>query len=221
MPRAHYPRAEVNEQQFQRVQLDDGFVAALDQSGGSSAKALALYGVAEGAYSTDAQMFDLIHDMRNRIVTSPAFNGDRIVGAILFEDTMNREINAQRSPSYLWATKHIVPFLKVDRGLVSEVDGVHLMKPIHDLDALLEQAKGVGIFGTKMRSVIDLADDAGIAALVDQQFTVARQIVATGLVPIIEPEVNIQVHRRPRQRCYSRRRSLRVWTSSPAITVSC
>ncbi|HVN42352.1 MAG TPA: class I fructose-bisphosphate aldolase, partial [Steroidobacteraceae bacterium] len=169
-----------------------GFIAALDQSGGSTPKALKLYGIAETAYSNDAQMMDLIHAMRTRIITSPAFNGDRILAAILFENTMDREINGLPTAQYLWEVKKVVPILKVDKGLEAEANGVQLMKPMPGLDNLLVRAKSKGIFGTKMRSVIKQANATGVRAIVEQQFAFARQIVAAGLVPIIEPEVDIK-----------------------------
>jgi fructose-bisphosphate aldolase class I len=178
-------------EQLQKIKNAQGFVAALDQSGGSTPKALRLYGVDEKAYSDDAQMFDLVHQMRTRIITSPAFTGDRILAAILFEMTMDRQIDGLGSAEYLWQNKAIVPILKIDKGLAEEADGVALMKPIPDLDALLERAKGHGVFGTKMRSVIRLADPAGVGAIVAQQFEVARRILAVGMVPIIEPEIDI------------------------------
>ena len=178
-------------EQFEKMKSDRGFIAALDQSGGSTPKALGLYGIDEGSYSGDEQMFDLVHQMRSRIVTSPAFTGDRVLGAILFEMTMDREIEGLGSAAYLWDVKRVVPFLKVDKGLADEVDGAQVMKPMSDLDALLSRAKDKGVFGTKMRSVIKLANKAGIKAVVDQQFEVGRQILAAGLVPIIEPEVDI------------------------------
>lgn len=171
----------------------DGFIAALDQSGGSTPKALKLYGVEEGAWSNDAEMFDLIHQMRARIIKSPAFTGDKVMGAILFEQTMDRDIDGTPTAQYLWEKRGVVPFLKVDKGLAEEKDGVKLMKPMPDLDALLERAVAKGIFGTKMRSVIDAANAQGIAANVAQQFEVARQILGHGLVPIIEPEVTISI----------------------------
>ena len=180
------------EQQQAKFRNQAGFVAALDQSGGSTPKALRLYGIEEGAYSGEAQMMDLIHAMRTRIITSPAFNGDRILAAILFENTMDREILGQATADYLWNVKKVVPILKVDKGLAEEADGVQLMKPMPELDKLLTRAKAKGIFGTKMRSVIKQANAAGIKAIVDQQFKVARQIIAKGLVPIIEPEVDIK-----------------------------
>jgi fructose-bisphosphate aldolase, class I len=181
----------MNERQFQKVKSEDGFVAALDQSGGSTPKALALYGIPEGAYSGDDEMFALMHEMRSRIITSPSFDGDRILGAILFENTMDRQIEGRDSAEYLWTVKRVVPFLKVDKGLAAEVDGVQVMKPIPDLDALLTRATDKGLFGTKMRSVIKLANDAGVKSVVDQQFDIARKILAAGLVPIIEPEIDI------------------------------
>lgn len=168
-----------------------GFIAALDQSGGSTPKALKLYGIAESEYSGDAQMFDLIHGMRSRMITSRAFNGERVLGAILFEGTMDRDIEGRGTADYLWNVKKVVPFLKVDKGLADEANGAQIMKPMPDLDALLTRAVAKGIFGTKMRSVIKLADPAGIKAVVAQQFAVGRQILGHGLVPIIEPEVDI------------------------------
>ena len=171
----------------------DGFIAALDQSGGSTPKALKLYGVDEGAWSSDAEMFDLIHQMRARIIKSPAFTGDKVMGAILFEQTMDRDIDGTPTAQYLWEERGVVPFLKVDKGLADEKDGVKLMKAMPDLDALLQRAVAKGIFGTKMRSVIDAANPAGIAAIVAQQFEVGKQILGHGLVPIIEPEVTISI----------------------------
>jgi fructose-bisphosphate aldolase class I len=168
-----------------------GFIAALDQSGGSTPKALRLYGVEESAYSSEAEMFDLIHDMRTRIITSPVFTGDRILGSILFEMTMDRQIAGMGSAEYLWAEKGIVPFLKVDKGLAAEADGAQVMKPMPGLDALLERAIGHGVFGTKMRSVIKLANPTGVGAVVAQQFEIGRRILDAGLVPIIEPEIDI------------------------------
>jgi len=181
----------MNQQQFSKLKTGHGFVAALDQSGGSSPKALKLYGVGEDAYANDEEMFALMHQMRARIVTSPSFDGDRVLGAILFEDTMDRQIDGRDSAEHLWDVKHVVPFLKVDKGLAEEADGVQVMKPMPDLDALLERAVSKGVFGTKMRSVIKLADQAGVTAVVDQQFEVGRRILATGLVPILEPEIDI------------------------------
>lgn len=176
----------------EKVASGRGFIAALDQSGGSTPRALRLYGIDENAWSNEDEMFDLVHEMRTRIITSPAFNGDRILGAILFENTMDREIQGRPTADYLWNVKKVVPILKVDKGLEAEANGVQLMKPMPDLDKLLARAKAKGIFGTKMRSVIKQANPAGIRAVVDQQFAVARQIVAAGLVPIIEPEVDIK-----------------------------
>jgi fructose-bisphosphate aldolase class I len=181
----------MDEQQVDKVKDGKGFIAALDQSGGSTPKALLLYGVGEDAYASDPEMFDRIHEMRSRIATSASFTGERVLGAILFEDTMDRQIEGRDTPDYLWSVKGVVPFLKVDKGLAVEADGVQIMKPIPDLDDLLRRAVAKGVFGTKMRSVIKLANPAGIDAIVDQQFEVGRQILAAGLVPIIEPEVDI------------------------------
>ncbi len=181
----------MNQDQLQKVKTGAGFIAALDQSGGSSPKALKLYGIEEGEYSGDTEMFDLIHQMRSRIITSPSFGGDRVLGAILFEQTMDRQIDGIDTGEYLWTRKQVVPFLKVDKGLADESDGAQVMKPIGNLDELLARASSKGIFGTKMRSVIKLGDAAGVAAVVDQQFEVGRQILAAGLVPIIEPEIDI------------------------------
>jgi fructose-bisphosphate aldolase, class I len=183
--------AAMNEDQLRKAQSGNGFIAALDQSGGSTPKALKLYGVDESEYSGEAEMFDRIHEMRTRLIKSPAFTGDRIVGAILFEQTMEREIDGKGSAEFLWENKGVVPFLKVDKGLADEADGAQLMKPIPDLDDLLARADGHGVFGTKMRSVIKTANDTGVGAVVDQQFEIGRQILAAGLVPIIEPEVDI------------------------------
>ncbi len=179
------------EQQLEKVKTQPGFIAALDQSGGSTPKALGLYGVTEDAWSSEDEMYAVVHRMRTRIVTGPAFNGDRILGAILFENTMDREVEGQPTASYLWGVKNVVPFLKVDKGLADERDGVQVMKPMPDLADLLVKAKANGIFGTKMRSVIKQANATGIDAVVKQQFEVGRQIVAAGLVPIIEPEIDI------------------------------
>ncbi|MGD9341080.1 MAG: fructose bisphosphate aldolase [Chromatiales bacterium] len=181
----------MNQQQLDKVRNQDGFIAALDQSGGSTPKALRLYGISEDEYSGEAEMYDKVHEMRTRIITSPSFGGDRILGAILFEVTMDRTIKGKPTAQYLWEDKQVVPFLKVDKGLAGEENGVQLMKPMPDLDALLDRGIENGIFGTKMRSVIKLADEAGIAAVVDQQFEIGRQILGKGLVPIIEPEVDI------------------------------
>jgi fructose-bisphosphate aldolase, class I len=181
----------VNTTQSQKVRTGHGFFAALDQSGGSTPKALAEYGIGRDRYGSDAEMFDLVHAMRTRVLTSPAFDGTRILAAILFEQTMERDINGVPTARYLWDEKNVVPFLKVDKGLAPERDGVQLMKPIDTLDDLLERAQRHQIFGTKMRSVINDADQAGISAIVDQQFGYASQIMAAGLVPVIEPEVSI------------------------------
>jgi fructose-bisphosphate aldolase class I len=179
------------EQQQRKIKTQPGFLAALDQSGGSTSKALLAYGLKENTWSNEEQMFALVHQMRARIITSPSFNGDRILGAILFEGTMDREIQGQATADYLWNVKRIVPFLKVDKGLAEEADGVHLMKPMPGLPALLGRANTKYIFGTKMRSVINQANANGVKAVVRQQFEVAAQIIAAGLVPIIEPEVDI------------------------------
>ena len=179
------------EQQKAKIRTQPGFIAALDQSGGSTPKALRLYGIAEDHWSGDVEMMDLIHAMRTRIITSPAFNGDRILAAILFEDTMDRDILGRPTAQYLWEVKQIVPILKVDQGLDAEANGVQRMKPMPGLSTLLPRAKAKGIFGTKMRSVIKHGNPAGIDAIVEQQFEIARQIIAAGLVPIIEPEVDI------------------------------
>ena len=178
-------------QQLDKINNEPGFIAALDQSGGSTPKALANYGVDSSAYSNDDEMFDVIHAMRTRIVTSPAFNGDRIMGAILFENTMDREVEGQGTADYLWEVKRVVPFLKVDKGLADEADGAQVMKPMPGLDELLQKARRKNIFGTKMRSVIKTANATGVHDVVAQQFEIGRQIVAAGLVPIIEPEVDI------------------------------
>jgi len=179
------------DQQLEKVRTQPGFIAALDQSGGSTPKALGLYGVTSDAWTDDEGMYTVVHAMRTRIMTSPAFTGERIMGAILFENTMDRQVEGKTTAGYLWDVKHVVPFLKIDKGLADEKDGVQLMKPNPGLDALLKKAKAAGIFGTKMRSVIKQANAAGIKAVVKQQFEVGRQIVAAGLVPIIEPEVDI------------------------------
>lgn len=178
--------------QTDRIAKGEGFIAALDQSGGSTPKALKLYGVPETAYGNEAEMFDLVHVMRSRIVTSPAFDGRRVLGAILFEKTMDRQVEGMDFADYLWRRKQVVPFLKVDKGLAPAADGVQLMKPIDGLDALLARARAKNIFGTKMRSVIDAANKAGIDQALDQQFAVGAQILAAGLVPILEPEVSIK-----------------------------
>lgn len=176
---------------FERVKTGAGFIAALDQSGGSTPKALRLYGIEESAYSSEEEMFDLMHAMRSRICTSPAFTGERVLGAILFEMTMDRQIEGLGSAEYLWNVKQVVPFLKVDKGLADEVDGAQVMKPMPQLDALCERAVKAGVFGTKMRSVIQHANAAGVEAVVAQQFEVGKQILGHGLIPIIEPEVDI------------------------------
>jgi fructose-bisphosphate aldolase class I len=181
----------MDSEQLQKMSTAQGFIAALDQSGGSTPKALRLYGIDESAWSDEAGMFDLVHEMRTRIVTSPAFTGDRILGAILFEQTMDRQIGDLGAAEYLWQVKRVVPFLKVDKGLADEADGARVMKPIPDLDDLLDRAVGHGVFGTKMRSVISLAEPAGIGAVVAQQFGIALRILEAGLVPIIEPEIDI------------------------------
>jgi fructose-bisphosphate aldolase class I len=181
----------MSEEQFNKVKSGLGFIAALDQSGGSTPKSLQLYGIEESAYSDDDEMFALMHAFRSRIMTSPGFRGDRIVGAILFEDTLDRQIEGIDSSRYLWTVKEVVPFLKVDKGLAAESDGVQILKPIPDLDGLLGKAKAKDVFGTKMRSFIKLASRAGVQAVVHQQFELARRILAAGLVPIIEPEIDI------------------------------
>jgi len=182
----------VNEKQLQKVKTSPGFIAALDQSGGSTPKALRLYGIQENAWSSDEEMFTIVHQVRTRIMTSPSFNGERIIGAILFENTMEREIEGQPTADYLWNVKRVVPFLKVDKGLAAEKDGVQLMKPMPTLDALLDKARAKRIFGTKMRSVIKQADEAGIKDIVIQQFEIGQQIISADLVPILEPEVDIR-----------------------------
>ena len=178
-------------QQFEKIKSHSGFIAALDQSGGSTPKALANYGVGEDAFSNDDEMYAVVHKMRSRIVTSPSFNGDRILGAILFENTMDRDIEGRPTADYLWEVKNVVPFLKVDKGLADENNGVQVMKPMPDLDALLTRGKQKNIFGTKMRSVIKTANPDGVNAVVDQQFEIGKRIIGAGLVPIIEPEVDI------------------------------
>ena len=180
-----------NLEQLEKIKNAPGFIAALDQSGGSTPKALGLYGVTPDAWSNDEEMFGVVHAMRSRIMTSPSFDGDRILGAILFENTMDREVEGQSTASYLWNVKNVVPFLKVDKGLAEIADGAQIMLPMPALDELLSKAKSAGIFGTKMRSVIKEVNEAGINAVVDQQFEIGKRIVAAGLVPIIEPEVDI------------------------------
>jgi fructose-bisphosphate aldolase class I len=178
-------------QQLDKIRNEPGFIAALDQSGGSTPKALANYGIESSAFSNDEEMFDLIHGMRTRIMTSPAFNGNRIMGAILFENTMDRQVEGRDTAEYLWDVKRVVPFLKVDKGLADEQDGAQVMKPMPGLDELLQKARQKQIFGTKMRSVIKTANAAGVEAVVAQQFEIGIRIVEAGLVPIIEPEVDI------------------------------
>jgi fructose-bisphosphate aldolase, class I len=185
------------DQMRSKIEKDKGFIAALDQSGGSTPKALKLYGLSEDAWSNEQEMYDVVHKMRARIVTSPAFSGKRLIGAILFENTMDRDIEGKPTPTYLWDVKGVVPFIKVDKGLADEKDGVQLMKPIGGLDALLKRAKSKNVFGTKMRSVIKQANKAGIDAIVKQQFDLAKQILAVGLVPIVEPEVDIKTPNKP------------------------
>ncbi len=178
-------------EQFEKMKSGKGFIAALDQSGGSTPKALRLYGIEESGYSDEAEMFDLIHQMRTRIITSPVFTGERILGAILFEMTMDRQIMGKGAAEYLWQEKNVVPFLKVDKGLAEEADGAQVMKPMPDLAAVLDKALSHGVFGTKMRSVIKMGNEAGVNAVVAQQFEVGRRIIDAGLVPIIEPEIDI------------------------------
>jgi fructose-bisphosphate aldolase class I len=180
------------DQQLAKIKNDKGFIAALDQSGGSTPKALKLYGIDETAWKDEKGMYDVVHSMRTRIITSPAFSGKRLIGAILFENTMDRDIAGKPTATYLWEVKNVVPFLKVDKGLADEKDGVQLMKPIGNLEELLKRAKAKNVFGTKMRSVIKQANPAGIDAIVKQQFELGRQIIKAGLVPIIEPEVDIK-----------------------------
>ena len=181
------------QEQRDLIRAGQGFIAALDQSGGSTPKALAAYGFDAAAFSSDAEMFDMIHAMRSRIVRSPDFTGAKVVGAILFEDTMDREFDGQPAPQYLWQHRGVVPFLKVDKGLQDTADDVQLLKPMPDLDALLQRAATLGVFGTKMRSVIHGANPTGIAKIVAQQFEIGAQIIAHGLVPILEPEVSITI----------------------------
>jgi fructose-bisphosphate aldolase class I len=180
------------DRQLAKIRNDQGFIAALDQSGGSTPKALKLYGVDETAWTDEKGMYDVVHAMRTRLVTSPAFSGKRLIGAILFENTMDRDIEGKPTPTYLWEVKGVVPFLKVDKGLADEKDGVQVMKPMPDLGALLKRAKAKNVFGTKMRSVIKQADPHGIETVVKQQFEIGKEIIAAGLVPIIEPEVDIK-----------------------------
>lgn len=189
----------MNQQQFDRVKNDKGFIAALDQSGGSTPKALKLYGVSEDQYSNEDEMYDLIHEMRTRVMTAPSFNSESILGAILFEQTMDRKVEGKYTADYLWEEKGVVPFLKVDKGLADEAEGVQLMKDMPNLDELLQRANERHIFGTKMRSVIKEANPSGIRKVVEQQFEVAKQILAAGLMPIIEPEVDI--HSADKEKC--------------------
>jgi len=188
---AQTPKTSLDKEQLARMKTDPGFVAALDQSGGSTPHALRAYGIKEGSWRDDNEMFAIVHEMRTRIVTSPAFTGDRILAAILFENTLDRDVEGRPTAEYLWQVKRVVPFLKVDKGLVAEQDGVQLMKPIPELDALLSKARAKGVFGTKMRSFIKQADEAGIQVIVAQQFELARRIIRAELVPIVEPEVDI------------------------------
>ena len=181
----------LNEEQLQKMKTHPGFIAALDQSGGSTPHALALYGIKDHSWADDDEMFDLVHQMRTRVITSPSFTGERIIGAILFEDTMDREIKGELTADYLWNVKRVVPFLKVDKGLEAEKDGVQMMKPMPELAPLLEKARSKRIFGTKMRSVIKQANPASIKKIVSQQFEFATQIIAADLIPIVEPEVDI------------------------------
>jgi fructose-bisphosphate aldolase class I len=181
----------MNPQHYEKVKTAKGFIAALDQSGGSTPKALSLYGIKSESYSGDQQMFDLMHAMRSRLITSPTFTGDRILGAILFEQTMDREMEGRGTADYLWSVKKVVPFVKVDKGLADEANGTQVMKAMPNLDALLARAVSKGVFGTKMRSVVKAADAKGIEDVVDQQFAIGKQILAAGLMPIIEPEVDI------------------------------
>jgi fructose-bisphosphate aldolase class I len=183
--------SQVQLNMLEKIASEDGFIAALDQSGGSTPKALRLYGVQESEYSGDQEMFAKVHQMRTRIVTTPAFNGERVLGAILFENTLDSEVEGMSSAHYLWQSKQVVPFLKVDKGLEDEVNGAQVMKPIPGLEALLAKANAQDVFGTKMRSVIKLANSEGVKAVVEQQFVVAKKIIAAGLVPIIEPEMDI------------------------------
>jgi fructose-bisphosphate aldolase class I len=187
----------MNQEQVEKVRNGKGFIAALDQSGGSTPKALQIYGIGPDAFSNDEEMFTRMHEMRSRIITSASFTGERVLGAILFENTMDRSVEGKDTADYLWSVKGVVPFLKVDKGLADEVDGAQVMKGMPDLDALLERAVGKGVFGTKMRSVIKLANLVGVTAVVDQQFDVGKQILGHGLVPIIEPEIDIHSPEKP------------------------
>ena len=206
----------LNEQQLEKIKSHPGFIAALDQSGGSTPRALALYGIKEGAWSNEDEMFAIVHQMRTRMITSPGFNGERIIGAILFEDTTNRDIESQPTGDYLWNAKSVVPFLKVDKGLDAEKDGVQLMKPMPALGALLEKARAKRIFGTKMRSFIKQANPAGIKDIVSQQFDLAGQIIAAELIPIVEPEVDIHCPEKIRAEALLRSAILEKLTQLPA-----
>lgn len=203
-----------NKEQLQKMKTQAGFIAALDQSGGSTPHALALYGIKDHAWADDDEMFDLVHKMRTRVISSPAFTGKWVVGAILFEDTMDREVEGRATADYLWDVKRIVPFLKVDKGLQPEQQGVQMLKPMPELAVLLDKAKSKHMFGTKMRSVIKHANPASIKNVVRQQFDTAQQIIAAGLVPIVEPEVDIDCPERPRPRSILKRPFLRSSTDS-------
>jgi len=205
-----------HEQQQQHMKTHPGFIAALDQSGGSTPNALRIYGIKEGAWSNEQEMFDLVHRMRARIITSPSFTGERIIAAILFENTMDREIEGRPTADYLWNVKRVVPFLKVDKGLAPEKDGVQLMKPMPELAALLDKANTKGMFGTKMRSVIKEANGAGIKSVVSQQFEIARQILAAGLVPIVEPEVDIHCREKAKAEAFLKEAILKELNELPA-----
>jgi fructose-bisphosphate aldolase class I len=197
-----------HQEQRDLIRAGQGFIAALDQSGGSTPKALAAYGVDAKAFSSDAEMFDMIHAMRSRIVRSSDFTGSKVVGAILFEDTMDRDFDGQPAPQYLWQQRGVVPFLKVDKGLQDTAEDVQLLKPMPDLDSVLQRAAALGIFGTKMRSVIHGANRAGISQIVAQQFEIGAQIIAQGLTPILEPEVSITIADKPRRGKYFARYAL-------------
>jgi fructose-bisphosphate aldolase class I len=205
-----------HEQQRQKIKTHPGFIAALDQSGGSTPKALGLYGVKESEWSNEKEMFDLVHRMRARIMTSPSFTGERIIGAILFENTMDREIEGRPTGDYLWSVKRVVPFLKVDKGLAPEKDGVQLMKPIPELASLLDRATTKGMFGTKMRSVVKEANADGINNVVSQQFQIARQIISAGLVPIVEPEVDIHCREKAKAEALLKQAVLKELNQLPA-----
>jgi fructose-bisphosphate aldolase class I len=198
----------MNQEQLHKIRAGDGFIAALDQSGGSTPKALKLYGVEADTYANDTEMFERIHEMRSRIIASPAFSGGRIIGAILFERTMDGTIEGRQTADYLWSVKQVVPFLKVDKGLADEARGVQMMKPMPDLGDLMARGKDKGVFGTKMRSFIRQADEGGVAAIVDQQFEIGAQILAQGLMPILEPEVDIRSPEKARAEALLRERLL-------------